>query len=121
MTVIQDRVSPSQAETDEALHRFVDGFASPPRAPVFHSPSEHGLEYEDVTFLAADGVPLEAWFIPAPGSNKVIIAITHWDSVDRAFQPSSTRTTQPGRQAETDSKSIWYPITRSSTMPDTTC
>ncbi len=44
------------------------------RAPVFHSPSEHGLEYEDVTFPAHDGVPLEGWFIPAPGSNKLIIA-----------------------------------------------
>jgi predicted SnoaL-like aldol condensation-catalyzing enzyme len=32
------------------------------------------LEYEDVTFPALDGVPLEAWFIPAGGSDKLIIA-----------------------------------------------
>src|ERR1700758_2517032 len=74
MTDVQDQAGSSQAQLDEALQRFLDGFASPPRSPVFHSPSEHGLEYEDVTFLAADGVPLEAWFIPAPGSSKLIIA-----------------------------------------------
>jgi hypothetical protein len=39
-----------------------------------HSPSEHGLDYEDATFPAHDGVPLEGWFIPAPGSTKLIIA-----------------------------------------------
>jgi alpha/beta superfamily hydrolase len=71
---VTNKVALSPAEIDVALRRFVDGFASPPRSPVFHWPSEHGLEYEDVTFLATDGVPLDAWFIPAPGSNKVIIA-----------------------------------------------
>jgi hypothetical protein len=60
MTDVQDRFGPSQAETDEMLQGFLDCFASPPRSPVFHSPSEHGLEYEDVTFLAADGVSLDA-------------------------------------------------------------
>ncbi|HEV3280666.1 MAG TPA: hypothetical protein VG032_03590 [Acidimicrobiales bacterium] len=74
MTFIQDKVDSPQAETNEALQRFLDGFASPPRSPVFHSPSEHDLDYKDVTFLATDGVPLEAWFIPARGSNKLIIA-----------------------------------------------
>ena len=66
--------APPGGDSDRALQAFVDGFASPPRSPVFHSPSEHGLDYEDVTFLALDGIPIEAWFIPAPGSGKVIIA-----------------------------------------------
>jgi hypothetical protein len=44
------------------------------RSPILHSPAEHGLDYEDVTFPSRDGVPLEGWFIPARGSNKVIIA-----------------------------------------------
>src|SRR4029077_4949484 len=35
--------------------------------------SEHGLEYEDITFPARDGLPVEGWFIPAPGSSKLII------------------------------------------------
>lgn len=31
------------------------------------------MEYEDVFFPALDGVNLEGWFIPAKGSNKVVI------------------------------------------------
>jgi uncharacterized protein len=74
MTDIQDTAAPTGEQSDEALRRFADGFSSPRRAPVLHWPSEHGLEYEDVTFLARDGAPLEAWFIPAPGSSKLVIA-----------------------------------------------
>jgi len=70
----KEKVVLSKEQIDKLLHQFLDGFESPPRAPVFHSPSEHGLEYEDVTFLATDGTPLDAWFIPANGSNKVVIA-----------------------------------------------
>src|SRR5437870_6900542 len=61
----------SQAQADEALQSFADGFSWLRRAPVLHSPSEHGLEYEDVSFPARDGVPLDGWFIPAPGSSKL--------------------------------------------------
>jgi hypothetical protein len=74
MTDVLDRTESTQEQAEEALQRFADGFSSPPRSPVLHSPSEHGLEYEDVTFLAHDGVPLEGWFIPASGSSKLIIA-----------------------------------------------
>ena len=74
MTDVQDKTAPAQEQADEALQRFADGFSWLRRAPVLHSPSEHGLEYEDVTFPARDGVPLEGWFIPAPGSRKLIIA-----------------------------------------------
>jgi hypothetical protein len=74
MTGVQDKTESAQEEADEALRRFADGFSWLRRAPVLHSPSEHGLEYEDVTFPARDGVPLEGWFIPAPGSGKLIIA-----------------------------------------------
>jgi hypothetical protein len=74
MTDVLDTSESSQDQSDEALQRFADGLAWPRRAPVLHSPSEHDLEYEDVTFPAHDGVPLEGWFIPAPGSSKLIIA-----------------------------------------------
>ena len=74
MTDVQDKVDSSQAEIDETLQRFANGFSWLRRAPVLHSPSEHGLNYEDVTFPARDGVPLEGWFIPASGSSKLIIA-----------------------------------------------
>jgi hypothetical protein len=64
----------AKEQADQALQRFADGFSWLRRAPVLHSPSEHGLVYEDVTFPASDGVPLEGWFIPAPGSGTLIIA-----------------------------------------------
>jgi uncharacterized protein len=74
MTDARDKTESAQEQADEALRRFADGFSWLRRAPVLHSPSEHGLEYEDVTFPAHDGVPLEGWFIAAPGSRKLIIA-----------------------------------------------
>lgn len=74
MTDIQDKTHSSEAQLDETLQRFANGLSWLRRAPVWHSPSEHGLDYEDVTFPAHDGVPLEGWFIPAPGSSKLIIA-----------------------------------------------
>jgi pimeloyl-ACP methyl ester carboxylesterase len=74
MTDIQDKAESAQEQAAQALQRFADGFSWLRRAPVLHSPSEHGLEYEDVTFPARDGVPLEGWFIPAPGSGKLVIA-----------------------------------------------
>jgi hypothetical protein len=66
MPAVVDKTESTQEQADAALQRFVDGFSSPPRSPVLHWPSEHGLEYEDVAFLAHDGVPVEGWFIPAP-------------------------------------------------------
>jgi uncharacterized protein len=74
MTDVQDKTESAQEQADEALRRFADGFSWLRRAPVLHSPSEHGLEYEDVTFPARDGVPLEGWFIPAPGSKRLIVS-----------------------------------------------
>jgi uncharacterized protein len=61
------------ALTEEQIGRIVqvlaDSFGQQLRSPILHWPSEHGLEYEDVTFPALDGVPLEGWFIPAAGSD----------------------------------------------------
>ena len=74
MTDVQGRAVSTQEQSGEALRRFADGFAVLRRSPVLHSPSEYGLEYEDVFFPARDGVPLDGWFIPAPGSGKLVIA-----------------------------------------------
>jgi len=74
MTDVQDKAVSAREQSDEALERFADGFAVLPRSPVLYSPSDYGLEYEDVSFPARDGVPLDGWFIPAPGSGKLIIA-----------------------------------------------
>jgi hypothetical protein len=66
MTGTQDKTESAQEQADNALQRFADGFSWLRRSPVWHWPSEHGLDYEDVTFPARDGVPLEGWFIPVP-------------------------------------------------------
>ena len=44
----------------------------PGLAPVFDSPENHGLSYEDVTFKAEDGVTLSGWLIKG-GTDKVIV------------------------------------------------
>ena len=57
----------TREQSDEALQRFADGFSPPPRSPVLHWPSEHDLEYEDITFPVLDGAPIEAGSSPRPG------------------------------------------------------
>ena len=42
------------------------------QAPVFGSPADYDLEYEDVTFEAGDGVSLSGWLIKG-GTDKIII------------------------------------------------
>src|SRR6201981_2033417 len=65
---------PTGEQVGRILQALVDSFGQQLRSPVLHWPSEHGLDYEAVTFPALDGVPLEGWFIPADGSEKLIIA-----------------------------------------------
>src|SRR5580658_6920560 len=74
MTNVQDKIDSSRVKIDETLQRFADGFSYLRRSPILHTPAEDGLEFEDVSFPALDGVPLEAWYIAATGSNKLIIA-----------------------------------------------
>lgn len=45
----------------------------PNRTPILKTPADYGLSYEDVFFSSMDGIALEAWFIPAEGSDKLII------------------------------------------------
>jgi dipeptidyl aminopeptidase/acylaminoacyl peptidase len=42
------------------------------QAPVFGNPKDYGLEYEDVTFNAEDGVALSGWLVKG-GTDKIII------------------------------------------------
>jgi hypothetical protein len=37
---------------------FADSMTKPGKSPVFGNPKDFGLEYEDVTFKAGDGVIL---------------------------------------------------------------
>ena len=44
------------------------------RTPVMRKPSDYGMAFEEVWFPSMDGVPLEAWFIPAAASDKLAMA-----------------------------------------------
>lgn len=43
----------------------------PPRAPLWCTPADVGLPYEDVAFEATDGVGIRGWFVPGAGGSSV--------------------------------------------------
>ena len=59
------------------LHPMVEQYAqlfkTGIRTPVLKRPSDIGLDYEDVFFPSLDGIPLEAWFIPADSDKLLIV------------------------------------------------
>lgn len=64
------------ARVDAALDAFARGLAFSARSPLLRTPADVGLRFDEVTFPSADGTPLEGWFVPCPGSEKLIIC-TH--------------------------------------------
>jgi uncharacterized protein len=80
------------------LDAIADRFSTSPRSPVLRSPAEHGLDFEDVTFPSEDGVPLEGWFVPAPGSDQVVI-VNHPRFFSRSGLPSHV---EPWRSANAE-------------------
>ncbi|GCB51551.1 alpha/beta hydrolase [Streptomyces sp. NL15-2K] len=77
-------VSGSAAE--EILDSIARSFVDPLRSPVLWTPADRGLDYEDVSFPSADGVPLEGWFIPAESDDLIIL--NHPMGFSRAGQPT---------------------------------
>lgn len=69
------------------LDTLADRFSTSPRSPVLHSPAEHGLDFEDIAFPSEDGTPLEGWFVPAPGSDRIVI-VNHPRFFSRSGLPS---------------------------------
>ncbi|MYD85393.1 MAG: alpha/beta fold hydrolase [Acidobacteria bacterium] len=56
----------------------------PYRRALASSPAVFGLDYEDVTFPSTgDAVPLRGWFVPAAGSDRVVL-IVHGRNSNRA-------------------------------------
>lgn len=49
-----------------------DMMVKPGKSPVFDSPKNYNLDYEDVTFKTSDGVTLSGWLIKG-GTDKVIV------------------------------------------------
>lgn len=68
------KLPPTDEQVRQRLAGISAAFKQQLRSPILRTPAEAGVAFEDVTFPSEDGVPLEAWFIPAPGSNKLIIA-----------------------------------------------
>ncbi len=61
-----------------AIVKYLAHFAVKPmfRTPVHKTPADHGIiDWEDVYFPSDDGVPLEAWYVPADGgeTDKLIV------------------------------------------------
>ena len=57
---------------DPMIEQYEKLFKEGARTPVLRLPSDYGMDYEDCYFPSADGIPLEAWYIPAVGSNKLL-------------------------------------------------
>lgn len=55
---------------------IADLITLPANNPVFSNPNEFGMEYEDVTFQASDGVNLSGWLIK--GSEDKVIIFSHF-------------------------------------------
>ena len=81
---VADRID---AQLDALLTAIADNFSTSPRSPVLHTPAEHGLRFEDVTFPSEDGTPLEGWLVPADGADTVVI-LNHPRFFSRSGLPS---------------------------------
>ena len=44
-----------------------------PDRELITNPAEHGFDYERVTIRAADGVRLDAWYVPSPGARRTLL------------------------------------------------
>ena len=66
-----------------AVRQMAKFFAKVDRAPLTRSPKEVGLAFEDISFEAADGVRLKAWFLPA-GRSKKLVVFNHFMLGNRA-------------------------------------
>ncbi len=56
----------------QMLTALAQGLSMPPRTPIFRTPAEYGLEYEEISFITADGVTIKGWFIPGDSNNVII-------------------------------------------------
>ena len=66
----------ADAVSHKLLHPMIEQYAqlfrNGARTPVLRRPDDYGMEFEEVTFPASYGVPLEGWYIPAD-SNRLLI------------------------------------------------
>ncbi len=83
-----------------ALRQMADFFQRVDRNPVTRTPGEVGLEFEEVSFKSLDGLDLSGWYLPALGSEKLVVfnhfmlgnkagAVPHkdWGNISVDFMP----------------------------------
>lgn len=58
---------------DPLVEIYAQMFAHGVRTPILRRPDDYGMDYEDVWFPSMDGITLEGWFIPAEGSDRLLI------------------------------------------------
>ena len=75
-----------KAQEDAMIDQIAKGVSYSFRTPILRRPSDYGMAYEDVFFPAMDGVMLEGWFIPAEGSDKLVI-VNHFIGANRYGYP----------------------------------
>lgn len=63
-------------EQTAMLQALAGGLSQPPRLPVLRTPDEVGLDFEEVSFDAEDGVTVSGWFMP--GSSGHVIVTNHF-------------------------------------------
>jgi hypothetical protein len=90
MNVTEDQVK-------QLIKTLANTFGHPIRSPILRTPDEYGLEYKNVSFPSMDGVPLEAWFMPADSAG---MAITTSPSTRSRCSSGSTRTCGDKRQVK---------------------
>lgn len=78
------------------LTRFIaDSVTKPGSSPVFGNPKDFGLEYEDVTFKASDGVTLSAWLVKGKPDKVTIFSHFGIQSSRSGFDPMVQRFPKP--------------------------
>ncbi len=65
------------------MKRLVPAIAETKRSPILRRPDEYGMEYEDVSFQSADGLPLEGWYIPSGSPSKKVVICNHFSPANR--------------------------------------
>lgn len=69
--------------TEFLMTKVVKMIAQVPRTPILRRPDEYGMDYEDVSFQAADGIALEGWYIPAKEKSDKIVICNHFSPGNR--------------------------------------
>ncbi|WP_295895751.1 alpha/beta hydrolase [uncultured Vibrio sp.] len=69
--------------TEFLMTKVVKMIAQVPRTPILRRPDEYGMDYEDVSFSASDGIALEGWYIPAKAKSDKVVVCNHFSPGNR--------------------------------------